>query len=135
MADYDSVRESGNIGIYSLNARVETILDSLRLNNIIIPEPSQVTDYLINHQDVLDDVKPVTNIVNEYLDQNSRISLEVYHDPEINDSYLVVYIRQNPYSEDIMDVIDEINERIGNNVPGDISGWIPVTTDFNFPRY
>ena len=79
-------------------------------------------------------MEPVANMVTEHFDRNSQISLEVYHDPEIDDSYLVIYVRQNPYSEDIIELIDEINELIAYNLSCDVSGWVSVTTDFNFPK-
>ena|GEM_PF-1260282 len=124
-----------NINTYSLNSRIEYLLDFLSLKNIGLPDPVGINDYLIEYPDIMDFVEPVANMVTEYFDRNSQISVEVYHDPEIDDSYLVIYVRQNPYSEDIIELIDEINEQISNNLSGDVSGWISVTTDFNFPKY
>ncbi len=132
--DFDFFEDSNNISTYSLNSRIDDLLDFLILKNIVIPDPTGINDYLIENPDIMDFVEPVTNMVTEYFDRNSQISIEVYHDPEIDDSYLVIYVRQNPYSGDIIESIDEINEQISNNLSGDVSGWISVTTDFNFPK-
>lgn len=131
----DYFEDLNNIDTYSLNSKIEYLLDFLSLKNIGLPDPSGIHDYLIEYPNIIDFVEPVANMVAEYFDRNSQISLEVYHDPEIDDSYLVIYVRQNPYSEDIIELIDEINELIAHNLSCDLSGWISVTTDFDFPKY
>jgi len=130
----DFFEDLNNIHTYSINSRIEYLLDFLSLKNIGLPDPSGINDYLIEYPGIIYFVEPVANMVTEHFDRNSQISLEVYHDPEIDDSYLVIYVRQNPYSEDIIELIDEINELIAYNLSCDVSGWVSVTTDFNFPK-
>jgi len=131
----DFFEDLNNINTYSLNSRINDLLGFLSSKNIRLPDLTGITDYLIECSDIINFMEPVANKVTEYFDRNSQISLEVYHDPEIDDSYLVIYVRQNPYSEDIIELIDEINELIAHNISCDLSGWISVTTDFDFPKY
>lgn len=56
----------------------------------------------------------------------SEVSLEVYHDPEIEDSHLVLYIRQDSYKLDSVKKIKAFRKRYGIKEPH-------VTTDFKKP--
>ena len=60
---------------------------------------------------------------------NTQLSLEVYHDPEIEDEYLTLYVRQADYDEHVLSTIEDIRAGYEGELAGR-SGWLLVTTDF-----
>jgi hypothetical protein len=60
--------------------------------------------------------------------------LELYRDPEIDDEYLTLYVRQRRYDADKL--LEEIEDlRAGSQAAlRETSGWLLVTTDFRPPR-
>jgi hypothetical protein len=64
---------------------------------------------------------------------SSQLSLEVYRDPEIQDEYLTLYIRQSQYDESISKLIDEITVECQEYF-SDSERWLIVTTDFRPPQ-
>jgi len=61
-----------------------------------------------------------------------QLSLEVYHDPEIDDQYLALYVRQEEYDDNIFDVIDGISEEY-ENMLSESEGWFVLTSDLHPP--
>jgi hypothetical protein len=68
----------------------------------------------------------------EIFGHNSQISLELYHDPEIHDEYLTIFVRQEEYEPDIIDKIDAICREYEQGLAG-IDGYLLVNTDFQPP--
>jgi hypothetical protein len=139
--DYYSIRDLLDIdyqdvpNTYCLNVRIEKTILSLVQKNIKIPHPDEIRNYLLEYPDIMNIIEKITPVVVGYFAIKSQISLEVYHDPEFSDSYLIMYVRQDTYKDDIIDRLDKINEEIIRNMTEDMAGWISVTTDFNFPKY
>lgn len=123
------------LNTYCLNIRIEKTILSLAQKNIKIPHPGEIRDYLLEYPDIMNIIEKITPVVADYFAIKSQISLEVYHDPEFSDSYLIMYVRQDTYKDDIIDRLDKINEEIIRNMTENMAGWISVTTDFNFPKY
>lgn len=61
-----------------------------------------------------------------------QLSLEVYRDPEIQDEYLTLYVRQETYDEQLPNTIDEVSAAC-ESLLVNTSGWLLVTTDFCSP--
>ncbi len=59
----------------------------------------------------------------------AELTLELYHDPEIDDQYLILCVRQAAYEKHIMDRIEAVRARYRDAL-ADKSGWLHVTTDF-----
>jgi hypothetical protein len=97
------------------------------------PHPSEVINYLLQHRNFYDIVLLACVLTEEKFGQNSRISLELYSDPEIDDEYLTIYVRQTEYEQDIMKKIDAICEDYTKVMDID-QGYLLVTTDFQPPR-
>lgn len=57
---------------------------------------------------------------------NSKITAELYNDPEIKDKHLVIYIRYSKYPDDIMNKIIEVRKKF-SFVDGQ---FVHITTDF-----
>jgi hypothetical protein len=60
-------------------------------------------------------------------------SLELYRDPEVNDQYLTLYIRQTRYDADILARIHRVVEPFADQL-AQASGYLLLTTDFRPPR-
>ena len=115
-----------------VTAQVETTLWRISSREIIIPRPAEVRDYLVRYPDMTDLVESVSELSREKLGTDAQLSLEVYHDPEVEDEYLTLYIRQDTYDDHLLDVIDEVCAEYESALVGR-SGWLLVTTDFHPP--
>jgi hypothetical protein len=111
-------------------SRPNTVLTALILHlKIMVPQPDSLRNYSLQHLDMLSFLPLVSKIVVDRVDSASQLSLQVYHDPEIQDEYLTLYVRQPQYGESINRLIDEITAEYQEYL-GDSSGWLIVTTDF-----
>jgi len=97
------------------------------------PHPSEVVHYLLQHRGFYDVVLLACVLTEEKFGRDSQISLELYSDPEIDDQYLTIYVRQKMYESDIMEKIDAICEDYTKVMDIDL-GYLLVTTDFQPPR-
>lgn len=97
-----------------------------------IPKPVYVGEYLRGHGDMVDLVQEVCQITRACFPSTTQLTLEVYNDPEIEDEYLTLYVRQEDYERDILKKIKAILSGYGDRL-ADKSGWFLVTTDFEPP--
>jgi hypothetical protein len=116
-----------------VNTHIEQILSQVKLLEILIPDPDDVKNYLLNYPDIIDLIIPICELVKEKFKHPAQVSLEVYHDPEIVDEYISIEIRQQKYDESVMKRIKEIGIKCEIELIGK-KGWIFVTTDFRQPR-
>ncbi len=112
--------------------KVEEALDHLRLDGIALPSPHEVHGYLLRHPNIMEILLPVCETARDEFSANTHLSLEVYHDPEIRDEYLTLYVRQENYDQDFMDRIDKISASFEAEL-AEKTGWLLVTTDFRHP--
>ncbi len=117
------------MGETSEAVQIEEVLNQLQQNVITIPKAAEVRDYLIRYSDLIDLVLSVCQLTRQRFDSQAQLSLEVYHDPEMEDEYLTLYVRQQDYDEDILDTIEDIRAQYEAKLAGK-SGWLLVTTDF-----
>jgi len=113
--------------------QIEETLKHIQQDGIIIPKPAEVRDYLLRYSDLADLVLSVCQLTRQRFDSQAQLSLEVYHDPEIEDEYLTLYIRQQKYDENVMKGIKEIRANY-EGMLAEKTGWFLVTTDFRPPR-
>jgi hypothetical protein len=69
----------------------------------------------------------------EKLGTDVQLSLELYHDPEVEDEYPTLYVRQRNYQERILEMIESVREEY-EGMLAKKTGWFHVTTDFRSPR-
>jgi len=117
----------------SVISEIEEILKWLQSNSIVVLETTEVCEYLIEYPDIIDFLLSVSDRVRKRFVSPDQLSLELYNDPEIDDKYLTLYVRQEHYGDSIMDVIDSISAEYEEELSG-TSGWMIVTTDFAPPR-
>jgi len=63
---------------------------------------------------------------------DAHLTLQVYRDPEIEDVYLVLYVRMKTYDETFLDRMKEMDHLLDQLPGGD--GWLLITTDFRKPK-
>lgn len=117
----------------AITVQIEKVLNSILYQNILIPRPDSLRNYLLQHLDMLNILPLVCKTAIDRAGSSSQLSLEVYHDPEIQDEYLTLYVRQSQYDESISKLIDDITEECQHYL-SDREGWLIVTTDFRPPQ-
>jgi hypothetical protein len=115
-----------------ITSQIEMLLNWVLKQKILISEPSQVREYLTRHFDLTRILRSTCKLAIDRMGMTSQLALEVYHDPEIDDSYLTLNIRQHHYTEDILKHIENLRDEYEVNL-ADSSGWFLVTTDFQPP--
>ena len=115
-----------------LTSSAEEALSKLQSLEIDIPKPADVREYLHRYPDMIDLLPSVCSVTRERFGIDTRLSLEVYHDPEIDDEYLTLYVRQKHYDKQIMKTIEDIWATYDEEL-AERSGWLHVTTDFRPP--
>ena len=114
-------------------ATIEISLLSLQnYLGFVFPHPREVIDYLLKHRDLYDITLLACLLTEDTFGDNSQISLELYHDPEIHDEYLTIFVRQDEYEPDILDKIDTISREYEQGLVG-VAGYLLVNTDFQPP--
>ena len=105
------------------------ILNPLELD--VEVDSEKVSDYLLRFPDMLEAVNQVIRTVREHLPE-AQLELVVYHDPEIEDEYLVLYARFLEYDQAVMERIRAARLAYTPYIRGK-AGWVLLTTDFRRP--
>lgn len=137
VSQMDTVSRSGDILASSrfhwTYIEVERTLDLITELGIAIPDRAPVRDYLMRYEAVTSLLPQMCKDALDEVDEETRLYLERYIDPEFDDTHLVLYLRQTNYRETILDTIDRIRAR-HRNLPALGYRWFHVTTDFMPPR-
>jgi len=97
---------------------------------IVVPHPEAVAEYIGADQQLTLLVQDMaTALVGEFRGERSEIELDLYQDPEIEDHFLVLYVRAPEYEDGFMDRLDSVAERF-NDRRSQSDGWVLVTSDF-----
>jgi hypothetical protein len=118
---------------HGLTPEIKDLMEVLNAMQIVIPESSDVSEYLLAHLDLSCMIPMICSKLIKTFSEDTKLFLEIYRDPEIHDEYLTIYIRKNEYEELILDRIDEVMSEF-EPVLGSVSGWLLVTTDFLLPK-
>jgi len=115
--------------VHSRTSDVKDVLEVLKAMHVMIPETSEVSEYILAHPDLSCLIPAICCKLIKMFPEDSKLFLEIYRDPEIHDEYLTLYVRKNVYEEQILDCIDEAMAEFERAL-GSASGWLLVTTDF-----
>jgi len=102
---------------------------------VAMPRRLAVRGYLQRHPDMVGVVQLASAIAAEHVKSakhKTKLSLERYRDPEIEDEYLALYVRSEAYDASVREMIRSISESVRPELRGK-SGWLVVTTDFQNP--
>jgi hypothetical protein len=116
----------------AVSSQVETLLNWLLDQKVLILEPVHIRNYLTRHFDLTRILRSTCKLALDRFGMQSQIALKIYSDPEVTDEYLTLYIRQSQYSETILKSIADLRAEYEEDLT-DSSGWFLVTTDFHPP--
>lgn len=97
-----------------------------------ISDPA-VLAYLAKYPDVQRPLMEVWRAALEEFRADAVISIEVFSEPDEDDEYLSLYVRQEEYQDDILDRIDAIRAQMRGSLVAD-TGRVLLTTDFQPPH-
>ena len=117
-----------------ITPKIEETLNYLKfLTNVEIPQPDKIRDYLTYHLDMAYLLLKTSEMARLKFRSPVQLSLELHQDPEVDDEYLTLYVRQNEYDESVMKRIKQVRKEYGKII-ANLSGWFLLTTDFCPPR-
>ncbi len=100
--------------------------------DVAIPNPQDVECYLGEHSALQLLLPRICEQVRAEFGHDAELSLELYRDPEIDDRYLTLYVRQDRYDANIIERLDQFGEQFADELER-CTGDILLTTDFR-PR-
>ncbi len=116
-----------------LASAVDSAVGELEPMGVTIPHVQKVTDYLRRHSDLIDVVLKGCRAARDKFAADTELSLEMYSDPDIEDSYPTLYIRQKHYDEQFFNSIENVTSIYESDLVGK-TGWFLVTTDLRPSR-
>jgi len=93
-----------------------------------LEDPESIREYLLQFNDLLDLIPDAVEVVRKHFPE-ARMVMTVYQDPEIEDRYLVLYIRLRQYDDSFIDRLEKA-ERDFLPLLTNKRGWIQLSTDF-----
>ncbi len=90
-------------------------------------------DYLAKYPDVRRPLIEVWSAALEEFRTDAEISVEIFSEPDEDDEYLTLYVRQEEYQDDILDRIDAVRAQLRRS-PVANTGRVFLTTDFQLPH-
>jgi len=97
---------------------------------ILVPWPDGVNAYVRAHPELADLVRDMAaTLVEEFRNGRSEIELDLYQDPEIDDRYLVLYVRLPEYDGSLMPRIKAVTTRFDDR-RAKMDGRILITSDY-----
>jgi len=110
-----------------MDYHIDKIIDKI-YNQVEINNPQCIKRYLYRFTDLIDLLPIAVNIAKKHFPQSS-IVMDVYVDPEINDSYIVLYIRLSQYDNSFIERLAAAESEIFPLLVNK-KGWIQLTSDF-----
>jgi len=93
-----------------------------------LEDPDSIREYLLQFTDLLALIPHAVWVVRKHFPE-ARMVMTVYQDPEIEDRYLVLYIRLRQYDDSFIDRLEKA-ERDFLPLLTNKRGWIQLSTDF-----
>jgi hypothetical protein len=130
-----------------IKAKVDELMERLDQEpQVRVKNPNLVRRYLRRFNDMIDVVPEAVNAAKRYFPE-AQLVLDLYQDPEIEDRYLVLYVRLWSYDESVMERVREARRELNSFIDRlkeaekeflhrlvDRRGWIQMTTDFQKPE-
>jgi hypothetical protein len=111
----------------------QKIREQVAPHRVILLRPTEIQAYLDRHPKLAHIIPKICAQARHEFGEETELALEVYHDPEIDDRYLALYIRQSVYANRILTKIDRVWQPYGQQLAR-ASGYFLVTTDFRPPK-
>jgi len=124
-------QEVQSLGTQSIVAEIDLLLEHLQKLGVRLGKQEEICEYLLQYPDLIEVIPRAINAAQAHL-LEAHLFLELYHDPEIEDRYLVIYARFPKYDESVMERIEAAEEEY-LGLLAEKEGWLLLTTDFREP--
>jgi len=116
----------------SVFREVEAVTGWLIEEQVRLHDARQIRDYIAEFPDLIGVIPQAVQAVKKHLPE-AQLILKVYRDPEVEDRYLVLYVRLPRYDEKVLERIEAAETEFIDRL-ADVKGWLQVTTDFGEPE-
>jgi len=113
--------------VIDIEGLIEWLTRKVRLEN-----PHSIREYLLRFTELLDVIPKAVDAAKKHFPE-AQLVMDVYQDPEIDDNYLVLYIRLKHYDDSFIERLDKAEAEFLNQLVSK-RGWIQLTTDFRQPE-
>ena len=120
--------ERKTVSIYEMAIQV---LKDIQANRVEMKKPGEVLLYIFQHPGIVDVLQTAVRMARQQF-PDAHFTLQVYHDPEIEDTYLTLYVRTETYDETFLERLKQMDQVL-DQLPGG-HGWLLITTDFRKPE-
>jgi hypothetical protein len=97
---------------------------------IVVTRPGEIVIYLRQHPDLIPIVGELAAaLVEEFRGERSEIEFALYLDPEIDEQYLVLYVRLPEYDDGFIRRLKAVLRPFDDR-RAKVDGWLVVTSDF-----
>jgi hypothetical protein len=128
--EIESLRERlpGNVSIV---IEIESLLNLLA-EEVRVNDADRIREYLLRFPGMIDVVLQAVYAARRHFPE-AQLVMEVYQDPEIDDRYLVLYVRLKQYNDSIVERLQRAEAEFLDHL-ADTEGWLQLTTDFREPE-
>lgn len=113
---------------------IDMLIANTLKNGIRVPEIPKVKNYLFDFPELIEILPSVCKVTREKFPLGkAQLSLELDRDIEGQDEQLVLFVRQDHYEGNILEIIDEIRSKYSDSLVGK-KAWFIVMTDFASPE-
>ena len=116
--------------VAATSSLVDTLLSEARSMGVRVPHPEEIRAYVERFPDVVPVARQACELTVAEFDGKSWLSLEVYFDPEIDDSYLVIYVQDDDFSESVRETLENIFETYAERMTHS-AGWVNVMPSYH----
>lgn len=100
--------------------------------DVAVPNQQAVECYLADHAALQALLPLICERVRAEFGGDAELSLELYRDPEVEDRYLTLYVRQDQYEANIVERLDQLSEQFADELDR-CTGDLLLTADLS-PR-
>lgn len=106
----------------------ESVLRDLREQGVRVHHPGSVLDYLTQYPGLVDVLPKAVAAARAHFPE-AQLVMDLYQDPEIEDRYLVLYVRLKAYDDSVLERLEQAESAFIHLLEG-TEGWLQLTTDF-----
>jgi len=116
----------------SLSAELDLLMRELQEIRVRLLRQKEIREYLLSFPDLIDITRKAVYAAREHIPE-AQLIMEVYHDPEIEDRYLLINARFQDYDDSVIDKIKAAESEY-IDLLSNTEGWIQLSTDFQEPE-
>jgi hypothetical protein len=113
-------------------SRRSTLEAALTCQRVLLPALTPVRAYIRSHPDLGRLLPAVCAEARNEFGSEAELTLQVVHDPEINNVHLTLYVRLPVYETTILERMDRVIENFNDELAS-ASGFLLITTDLRPP--